>query len=99
MTCLEPNQEFCELAQRNCAPYPKVQLCNTSFEEWNLEAKQFNAVLSANAFHWILPEVRYVKSAAALREDGHLVMLWNLTPEPCYEVYQAIEEVYQAYAP
>lgn len=25
------------------------------------------------------------------------MLLWNLTPEPKYEVYQAIEEVYQAH--
>ncbi len=99
MTCLEPNQDFCHLAQHNCKPYPNVGIHNTSFEDWELEAKQFNAVLSANAFHWIPPEIRYTKAAAALRDDGFLILLWNLTPEPNYEVYQAIEEVYQAYAP
>lgn len=99
MLCLEPNPDFCRLAQRNCAQYPNVTFCNTSFEEWSLEAKQFNAVLSANAFHWISPEVRYAKAAAALRDDRFLILLWNLKPEPKYEVHQAIEDVYQAYAP
>lgn len=99
MTCLEPNQDFCDLARRNCESYPKISICNTSFEEWNLEVNQFNAVLSANAFHWIQPEIKYAKSAEALRDNGFLILLWNMTPEPQYEVYQAIEEVYQAYAP
>jgi SAM-dependent methyltransferase len=99
MTCLEPNQDFCHLARQNCDRYPNVMICNTAFEEWELEAKQFNAVLSANAFHWIPPEIRYTKAAAAMRDNGFLILLWNLTPEPKYEVYQAIEEVYQAYAP
>lgn len=99
MTCIEPNQDFCYLAQRNCAAYPKVKICHNFFEEWNLEPNQFNAVLAANAFHWVLPEIKYVKSAEALREDGYLILLWNMTPEPKYEVYQALEEVYQAYAP
>ncbi|MEH2043512.1 class I SAM-dependent methyltransferase [Nostoc sp.] len=99
MTCIEPNQDFCHLAQDNCDRYPKVTICNTSFEEWELEAKQFNAVLSANAFHWIPPEIRYTKAAAAMCDNGFLILLWNLTPEPRYEVYQVLEEVYQAYAP
>lgn len=99
ITCLEPNQNFCHLVQRNCATYPKVEICNTSFEEWELEANSFNAVLSANAFHWIPPDIRYSKAAEALRDNGFLILLWNMTPEPRYEVYQAIEEVYQAYAP
>ena len=99
MTCLEPNPDFCRIVERNCLPYPKVAIHNTSFEEWELEAKQFNAVLSANAFHWISPELRYAKAASALQDNGFLILLWNLTPEPKYEVYQEIEEVYQAYAP
>jgi SAM-dependent methyltransferase len=99
MTCLEPNQNFCHLAQRHCTPYPNVAIYNTSFAEWELREKQFNAVLAANAFHWISPEIRYAKAAAALRDSGFLILLWNLTPEPKYEVYQALEEVYQAYAP
>lgn len=99
MTCLEPNLDFCHFAQRNCMPYPNIAIHNTSFEEWQLEAKQFNAVLSANAFHWIPSEIRYAKAAAALEDKGFLILLWNLTPEPKYEVYQVIEEMYQAYAP
>ncbi len=99
MTCLEPNQDFYHLAQRQCTPYPNVAIHNMSFEEWELEAKQFNAVLSANAFHWISPKIRYAKAAQALRDNGFLILLWNLTPEPKHEVYQTIKEVYQAYAP
>ncbi|MEH2195738.1 MAG: class I SAM-dependent methyltransferase [Nostoc sp.] len=99
MRCIEPNQDFCHLAQRNCATYPNVAIHNTSFEEWELEAKQFNAVISANAFHWIPSEIRYAKAATALHDNGCLILLWNLTPELKYEVYQAIFEVYQAYAP
>lgn len=98
MLCVEPNPDFCRLAQQNCDQYPNVTICNTSFEEWSLKAKQFDAVLSANAFHWMSPEVRYAK-AAALRDNGFLILLWTLRPEPKYEVHQAIEDVYQAYAP
>lgn len=99
MTCLEPNPDFCHLAQRNCAPYPNVKIYNTTFEDWHNQGHQFHAVLAANAFHWIPPEIRYAKAAEALREGGYLVLLWKLTPEPRYAVYQALEEVYQAYAP
>ncbi|MDB9517032.1 class I SAM-dependent methyltransferase [Roseofilum reptotaenium CS-1145] len=99
MTCLEPNLDFCLLAERNCVSYPNVTIYSTTFEAWERQAKQFNAVLSANAFHWIPSEIRYAKAAAALRDNGCLILLWNLTPEPKYEVYQAIEKVYQAYAP
>lgn len=34
MLCLEPNPDFCQIAQQNCAGYPTVEIQNTSFEEW-----------------------------------------------------------------
>ena len=100
MKCIEPNQDFCDLVQDNCASYSNVTIYNTTFEEWKIEThQQFDAVLSANAFHWIPPEIRYIKAAKALKPGGSLILLWNMTPEPKYEIYEAIKEVYQAYAP
>ncbi|MBD2447711.1 class I SAM-dependent methyltransferase [Nostoc sp. FACHB-152] len=99
MLCLEPNQAFCHLARQNCASYLNVEIQQTSFEEWQVEPEKFDAVLAANSFHWISPEVKYIKAAAALKDDGYLILLWNMTPQPQYDVYQALSEVYQAYAP
>ncbi|HEY9725877.1 MAG TPA: class I SAM-dependent methyltransferase [Chroococcales cyanobacterium] len=99
MVCLEPNPDFCQLAQQNCELYPAVEIQNTSFEEWTLSAETFNAVLAATSFHWIPPEVGYPKAADTLREDGYLILLWNKEPQPRYEVYQTLSEVYQVHAP
>jgi hypothetical protein len=99
MVCLEPSQEACQLARQNCASYPSVEIANTTFEEWQLETERFNAVLAATAWHWVPPESGYPKAAAALQENGSLILLWNMTPQPPYEVYQALNEVYQTHAP
>jgi SAM-dependent methyltransferase len=99
MVCLEPSQEACQLARQNCAPYPSVEITNTTFEEWELETHRFNAVLAANSWHWVSPEMGYTKAATALQDNGSLILLWNMTPQPPYEVYQALNEVYQAQAP
>lgn len=99
IVCLEPNPDFCQLAQQNCKPYPTVEIRNTSFEEWTLGAEKFDAVLAATSFHWIPPEVGYPKAADALRKDGYLILLWNKELQPRYEVYQTLSEVYQVHAP
>ncbi|MUL37842.1 class I SAM-dependent methyltransferase [Gloeocapsopsis dulcis] len=100
MICLEPNQEMCQLAQQNCIQYPKIKLVNISFEEWQLKARKFNAVLAATSFHWISPEIGYPKAAAALQDNGSLILLWNAIPiQPAYDIYQLLQEVYQTYAP
>ncbi|GAB1539831.1 class I SAM-dependent methyltransferase [Scytonema sp. NUACC21] len=97
--CLEPNPNFFRLAQQNCQPYPNVEIQNTSFEEWTLEAEKFDAVLAASSFHWISPEVGYPKAVNVLKERGYLILLWNTELQPCYEVYQRLSEIYQLHAP
>jgi SAM-dependent methyltransferase len=87
IVCLEPNPEFCRLVQHNCQEYPLVKILNISLEEWQLEASKFDVVLAANSWHWIPPEVKYSKSAQALRDNGFLILLWNMTPEPNYEAH------------
>ncbi|MDZ8050249.1 MAG: class I SAM-dependent methyltransferase [Aulosira sp. ZfuVER01] len=99
MMCLEPNPDFFELAQNNCQPYSNVKIQNTSFEEWALNALEFDAVLAASSFHWISPEIGYAKAANALKEGGHLILLWNKELQPSYQVYKRLSEVYQLYAP
>ncbi|MEH1849096.1 MAG: class I SAM-dependent methyltransferase [Nostoc sp.] len=99
MICLEPNPNFFRLAQHNCQPYPNVEIQNTSFEEWALETSEFDAVLAATSFHWISPEVGYLKAANALQESGYLILLWNKELQPCYEVYQRLSQIYQLHAP
>jgi SAM-dependent methyltransferase len=99
MLCIEPSQAFCQLLRRNCKSYSNVEIQQTSFEEWELGTEKFDAVLAANSFHWISPEVKYRKAAAALKDEGYLVLLWNMTPQPQYEIYETLAEVYQTYAP
>ncbi len=99
MVCLEPNRDFCQLAKQNCSPYSKVEIQNTSFEEWELEGGKFDAVLAASSLHWVSQDIVYPKAASALKDDGYIILLWNVVPEPNPEIYQVCQEVYQAYAP
>lgn len=99
MLCLEPNPAAYQLARQNCATYSTVQIVNTSFEEWELEPEQFDAVLAATSFHWIPAEIGYPKAAAALQPHGFLILLWSKEPQPTQEIYEAMHEVYRAEAP
>lgn len=99
MICLEPSQDAYKLVQQNCAIYPDVEIKNTTFEEWKLDNKKFNAVLAATSFHWISPEIGFPKAADALKENGYLILLWNTALQPSYEIHQLLNEVYQVQAP
>ncbi|HIK17821.1 MAG TPA: class I SAM-dependent methyltransferase, partial [Leptolyngbyaceae cyanobacterium M33_DOE_097] len=99
MVCLEPSQGAYQLALENCKTYPRVSVVNTTFEEWELAADQFDAVLAATSFHWVTPDVGYAKAAAALRDRGALILLWNTGMMPTDKINQVLEPVFQAYAP
>jgi SAM-dependent methyltransferase len=99
MLGLEPSQQACQLARQNCATYPSVEIRNQTLEEWELEADKFNAVLAATSFHWVSPEIRYQKTAAALKDKCALILLWNEVVLPQDEVYLVLHEVYQNQAP
>jgi SAM-dependent methyltransferase len=46
-----------------------------SFEDFAAPGSSFDLIVSATAFHWIDPEVRFSKSARLLRPGGWLVLL------------------------
>jgi SAM-dependent methyltransferase len=98
ITCLEPSLASCNLARKNCAIYPQIEIQQTTFEEWELKPEKFHAVLAANSFHWINPEFGNLKISQALRNNGVLILLWNMTPQPEYQVYQSFQKIYQKYA-
>ena len=43
--------------------------------DWPLPSESFDAVVSANAFHWIDPIIRVTKATQALRSGGNLMII------------------------
>ena len=97
--CLEPSLSACQLARAKCTGYSNVEFINTTFEAWDLGDRQFDAVIATTSFHWLDPAIRYWKTAAALKDNGLLVLLWNTPPQPSEEVHQTVANIYQTHAP
>ena len=98
LVSLEPNPEACQLAKKNCA-IPKVEICQTTLEEWTLKPKEFDAVLAATSIHWVSPKIGYPKINRALKDGGSLVLLWNAGLQPDEKITQLLKPIYKAYAP
>jgi SAM-dependent methyltransferase len=62
-------------ARANLAAYDGVEVLNASFEAWDSGGRSFDAVFACNSFHWIDPDVRFVKAAGVLKPGGRLVVL------------------------
>ena len=75
LLALEPGSHLAALARRNLKRFPNVHVEVSSFEAWPLPPQKFNAVVSASAFHWLDPHIRFSKSADALYPGGFLTIL------------------------
>ena len=72
---VELGARMAEVARAKLAPFPSVEVVAAAFEDWPLPAAPFDVVLAATSFHWIDPEVRLVRTAAALRPGGALAVI------------------------
>lgn len=96
---IELGERLAALAAKNCRAYPGVEIRNSSFEDWELEEAAFDLAISADAFHWVPPEVGYPKVARALKTSGSAAFFWNVPVDPATDWSRAIDEVYQTVAP
>ena len=66
-----------------------------AFEDVELPGNHFDGVVSAQAFHWINPDIGYRKAAAAMRPGGWLALWWTIfddpaEPDPATEVLVSV---------
>ena len=72
LLAVELGAALARVARQRLAPFPRAKVEVAAFETWPLPQEPFDAVVCANAFHWLDPDVRFVKVAAALRSGGRL---------------------------
>ena len=96
---LEPSGDMAAVARRNCLPFPRVRIEESSFEDWPAEPGGFGLVYSAQAWHWVSPEVRYQKAAEILIPRGALALFWHRTEWRDEPVRAELERLYQRLVP
>jgi ubiquinone/menaquinone biosynthesis C-methylase UbiE len=75
---LDPGGELLRVARQSLASFQTVQFIQSTFEDWPPQSARFKLVVSAQAFHWIAPEVRFAKAAKVLRPGGVLAVFGNV---------------------
>ena len=75
VVALEIGEALAAIARRRLASFANAAVIVADFERWDLPAERFDAVVSATAFHWIDPEVRFLRAADALVPDGLLAIV------------------------
>ena len=96
---LEPGTNMAVVLRRNVAAFPAVSIEESTFEAWQGAARPFDLAVSAQAFHWVDPAVRYAKAAAALRPGGALALIRNETTGLEPELRAEMEAAYARWFP
>ncbi len=97
--CIEPGANLAAVAARNLKAYPAVRFEICRFEEWQETPESFDVIISAQAFHWVPKDVGFPKAARALKAGGSLAVFWNLYPGMEGPLKDALDKVYEEFAP
>jgi hypothetical protein len=87
------------VARMTCAPYPAVGVIEVEFEKWQPPPERFKLLISAQAWHWIDPELRYPKARQALTDGGLLAAFWNWPDWQAVPLRAALDDIYRSTAP
>jgi SAM-dependent methyltransferase len=68
------------------------------FEDWDPAGRTFDAVVAAQAWHWVDPAAGVAKAAALLRPGGRLAVFWNAF-DPPKDLREAFGEVFRRALP
>ncbi len=90
---IDPDPRMAELARRGGTATEVAK-----FEDWNLAGRLFDAVVAAQAWHWVDPVAGAARAAAALRPGGRLAVFWNAF-EPPAALRAAFGEIFLRVAP
>jgi SAM-dependent methyltransferase len=96
---IEPGADLAAIARRNLAPFPRVTIATTTFEASTIEREAFGLAFSAQAFHWLEPELRLDRFAEALPAHGVLAVFGNVPHVPAGLLRDELDEAYQDRAP
>jgi SAM-dependent methyltransferase len=97
---VEPDPAMAAVARRHLDAHRwSVEI--SDFETWEPAAATdpFDLVCCAQAWHWLDPEVRWIKAHDLLRPGGWLALWWNRPDEDPSSIATAMDDVYGRLAP
>ncbi len=99
VVAIEPDEAMAEVNRRNLPDHADVALVIGTFEDVGLPQDPFDVVASAQAWHWVDPEIGFAKARGALRPRGQLALFWNSPLRIESELRAAIDDIYERLLP
>lgn len=99
--CVEIGARMAAIARRKLAPYPRVTVIRDKFETATLPRTDYDLLMSAMAFHWIDPAIRFQLAHDLLAPGGVVALFWHrpVQTEISREFVEAQQLIYRRRAP
>lgn len=98
ITALEPGKNLFDIATKRYGAYDTVQFVHCTYEQYKTDTV-YDCIVSATAFHWIDPAIKYKKSFHLLNDNGALILFWNSYLAEDKQVFKDIQEIYAHFHP
>jgi len=96
---LDPGAGLIDIARRKFAGASKVEFIISTFEDWPAGQAAYKLVASAQAWHWIAPDARFVKAAHVLMPGGTLAVFGSVPTRVDSPLREALEQIYAGHFP
>ena len=77
LTAIDISEDLIEIAKGLLGNHRAVRFLHTRFEDAVLESGVYDALVSAQAFHWVDPVTGLKKALQVLRPGGLIALFWN----------------------
>jgi SAM-dependent methyltransferase len=82
---IDPGPEMLRGARESLAGFNNVRFLEIPFEAWPAKQGEFRLIVAAQSWHWVSPEMRFVRAAEALSPEGSLAVFGHVPvglPDP-----------------
>src|SRR5205085_12420577 len=98
VVCVGLGPRLAERARARLRDHPRVRVVTAPFERWDPGGERFDLVLAATSWHWLDPDLRFERAAAALGRGGALAIVTtkHVLPPDGDPFFAEIQDVYAA---
>ena len=98
LVCLDIGVDMIAVAKEKLKAFSNVSFVTEAFEGWE-SGEKFDLIISATAFHWIDPEVRYLRASEVLGSKGFLAVFSNQHARKDEGFFAEVQDLYDRYYP
>lgn len=98
---VELGAQLASIARDKLMAYPHAKILCADFETVSLPPETYDLLLSATAFHWIDPAIRFRKARELLKPGGALALFWHrpVLTDLSRPYLEPLQRVYRRVAP